>query len=174
MDMTESGSSIQCLTFRLGEEIYAVEVAKVKSVLDLIKITKVPRTPDFMRGVINLRGSVVPIIDFRLKLGMAKTEQTLDTCIIVLEVGFEGQILELGALADAVHEVIELNSDMIEPPPTIGTKLNTEFIKGMGKQKEDFIIILDIDKVFSAEELSLFNQENVLESKEKTEEVIDG
>jgi purine-binding chemotaxis protein CheW len=120
----------------------------------LTSITKVPQTPDYMRGVINLRGSVVPVIDLRLNFGMQCTEQTVNTCIIVVEVSLNGEALVLGVLADSVQEVVELEPDLIEPPPQLGTKLNTEFIKGMGKVENDFVMILDIDKVFSADDIT--------------------
>jgi purine-binding chemotaxis protein CheW len=145
------------LTFTLENEIFAVDVQKVREVLDYTSITKVPRTPDFMRGVINLRGSVVPVIDMRLKFGMQQTEDTVDTCVIVMEVELDGDRTVIGALSDSVKEVFELDPSQIEPPPRIGTRLNTDFIKGMGKQDEQFIIILDIDRIFSADELTLVN-----------------
>jgi purine-binding chemotaxis protein CheW len=143
----------QYLTFKLGDEIFALDVAKVREILDFTTVTKVPRTPDFMRGVINLRGSVVPVVDMRLKFGMSATEKTVNTCIVVVEVGLEGETIILGALADSVQEVIELEPDQIEPAPKIGTKLRTDFIRGMGKSDSRFIMILDIDKVFSTDEL---------------------
>jgi purine-binding chemotaxis protein CheW len=146
--------TVQYLTFKLADEIFAFDVAKVREILELTTITKVPQTPDFMRGVINLRGSVVPVIDLRLNFGMQCTEQTVNTCIIVVEVNLHGETLVLGVLADSVQEVVEMEPDHIEPPPQLGTKLNTEFIKGMGKVENDFVMILDIDKVFSSEELS--------------------
>jgi purine-binding chemotaxis protein CheW len=144
----------QYLTFKLGDEIFALDVAKVREILDFTTVTKVPRTPDFMRGVINLRGSVVPVVDMRLKFGMSVTEKTVNTCIVVVEVGLEGETVILGALADSVQEVIDLEPDQIEPAPKIGTKLRTDFIRGMGKSESRFIMILDIDKVFSSDELS--------------------
>ena len=144
----------QYLTFKLDEEVFALGIDKVREVLDYTSVTKVPQTPDFMRGVINLRGSVVPVVDMRLKFGMAKTEQTVNTCIIIVEINLEGETTVLGALADSVQEVLDLEPHQIEPAPKIGTKLRTEFIRGMGKRGEQFIIILDIDKVFSGEELS--------------------
>ena len=145
--------TVQYLTFNLADEIFAFDVAKVREILELTSITKVPQTPDFMRGVINLRGSVVPVIDLRLNFGMQCTEQTVNTCIIVVEVVLQGETIVLGVLADSVQEVVEMEPDLIEPPPQLGTKLNTEFIKGMGKVENDFVMILDIDKVFSAEDL---------------------
>ncbi len=143
----------QYLSFKLGEEIFAVDVAQVREILDVIAITKVPQTPDFMKGVINLRGSVVPVMDMRLKFGMPPTERTVNTCIIVMEVIQDGETMVLGSLADSVQEVLDLEPDQIEPPPRIGTRLRSDFIKGMGKQNERFIIILDIDRIFSADEL---------------------
>jgi len=146
--------TVQYLTFKLADEIFAFDVAKVREILELTSITKVPQTPDFMRGVINLRGSVVPVIDLRLNFGMQCTEQTVNTCIIVVEVNLNGETIVLGVLADSVQEVVEMEPELIEPPPQLGTKLNTEFIRGMGKLEQDFVMILDIDKVFSADDLS--------------------
>jgi purine-binding chemotaxis protein CheW len=145
----------QFLTFKLGDEVFALDISKVREVLDFTTVTKVPRTPEFMRGIINLRGSVVPVIDLRLKFGMTRTENSVNTCIIIAEVTVDGDTAVLGALADSVQEVLDLDAEHIAPPPKIGTKLRTEFIEGMGKRDDQFIIILDIDKVFSADELAL-------------------
>ncbi len=145
--------TVQYLTFKLADETFAVEVAKVREILDFSTVTKVPQTPDFMRGVINLRGSVVPVVDMRLKFGMSETEKTVDTCIIVLEITLDNETAVVGALADSVQEVLELEPENIEPAPRIGTKLNTDFLVGMGKQNETFIMILNIDKVFTLDEL---------------------
>jgi purine-binding chemotaxis protein CheW len=111
-----------------------------------------------MTGVINVRGSVVPVVDLRLKFGMEKAERTIDTCIIVMEVCLGEETIVLGALVDSVQEVIELEPGQIEPPPKIGTNLNTEFIRGMGKRDDLFIIILDIDRIFTEDELSLVKE----------------
>jgi purine-binding chemotaxis protein CheW len=145
----------QYLTFKLSEEIFGVDVAQVREILDYVKITKVPQTPDFMCGVINLRGSVVPVVDMNLKFGMQKRERTVNTCIVVVEVKIDDSTTIIGALVDSVQEVFEIEPENIEPAPKIGTKLKTDFIKGMGKQDDKFIIILDIDKVFSSEELEI-------------------
>lgn len=145
----------QYLTFTLGEEVFALEIGKVREVLDFTSITKVPRTPEFMRGVINLRGAVVPVVDMRLKFGMEKTEKSVNTCIIIVEVMLDDETLVLGALADSVQEVFELEPGQIEPAPKIGTHLRTDFIRGMGKKDEQFIIILDIDRIFSTDELAI-------------------
>jgi purine-binding chemotaxis protein CheW len=144
----------QYLTFKLGNEIFATDVAKVREVLDLTIITAIPRTPPFMRGVINLRGSVVPVVDLRLCFDMSKTESTRNTCIVVVEVLLDNEATVIGALADSVEEVIDLEPEQIQPAPRIGTQIRTDFIKGMGKRDTQFIMILDIDKVFSAEELA--------------------
>jgi len=145
----------QYLTFTLDDEVFAVNISKVHEVLDFTKITKVPKTPDYLRGVINLRGSVVPVADMRLKFGLPKTEKTVNTCIVIMELSLDGDNTVLGALVDSVQEVLDLEPGQIEPAPRIGTRLKTEFIKGMGKRDDQFIIILDIDKVFSAEEIGL-------------------
>ena len=111
-----------------------------------------------MKGVINLRGSVVPVIDMRLKFDMGEIENTVDTCIIIIEIMLGEEKTMIGALVDSVKEVMDLDSDHIEPSPKIGTQLNTEFIKGMGKHDGQFVIILDIDKIFSSSELELVQQ----------------
>ncbi len=149
MSVNSITETVQYLTFQLDEEVFALDVAKVREILEYNSVTKVPQTPEFMRGVINLRGSVVPVIDMRLKFGMSATEQTVNTCIIVVEVNMDGDTGVLGALADSVQEVVEMEPEQIEPAPHIGTRLNTNFIKGMGKHEGNFVMILDIDKVFS-------------------------
>ncbi|MEK6744346.1 MAG: chemotaxis protein CheW [Nitrospirota bacterium] len=156
---TSITETTQFLTFKLGDEVFALDISKVREVLDFTTVTKVPRTPEFMRGVINLRGSVVPVVDLRLKFGMTRTESSVNTCIIITEVTVDNDTTILGALADSVQEVLDLEPGSIAPAPKIGTKLKTEFIKGMGKRDDRFIIILDIDKVFSTDELALVKQE---------------
>ena len=143
----------QYLTFKLEEEVFATDIAQVREVLEYSRVTKVPRTPDYMRGVINLRGHVVPVLDLKLRFGMNRTEQTVNTCVIIVEVSILGEKTIIGALADSVQEVIDMDASTIEPAPKIGSKLNTNFIRGMGKRDEMFVIILDIDKVFSADDL---------------------
>ncbi|WDN89353.1 purine-binding chemotaxis protein CheW [Desulfosarcina sp. BuS5] len=150
----------QYLTFGLGEEEFALELSKVREIMDYTTITRVPRMPQFLRGVINLRGNVVPVIDLRLKLGMSATEKTVDTCIVIMEIMVDGEAVDMGALADSVQEVIELDPAEIEPPPRLGTKLNTEFIQGMGKRDDKFLIILNIDKVLAGDELELIHDKS--------------
>jgi purine-binding chemotaxis protein CheW len=154
MSVNEITETRQYLTFRLSNETFAIEVAKVREVLDLTNITAIPRTPEFMSGVINLRGSVVPVVDLRLCFEMTKTESTRNTCIVVVEVQLDGEATVIGALADSVEEVIDLEPDQIQPAPRIGTQIRTDFIRGMGKRDAQFVMILDIDRVFSADELS--------------------
>ncbi len=163
--MTESSfNDNQYLTFTLEREQFALNIGSVREVLELTNITKVPRTPEFIRGVINLRGRAVPVVDLRMKFGMGETQRTVNTCIIIVEVELEGERTILGALADSVQEVYEMEPGCIDPPPRMGTRVKADFIRGMGKSGEQFIIILDIDKVFSAEELSVFsNAGNVTE-----------
>lgn len=148
----------QYLTFTLDGEVFALEIDKVREVLEFTRVTRVPRTPDFMRGVINLRGGVVPVVDLKLKFGMDRTEKTVDTCVIITEVEIGGETAVLGTLADSVQEVLDLEPSQIEPPPRMGTRLSTEFIRGMGKRDDEFLILLDVDKVFSAEELALVQE----------------
>ncbi len=152
--MAEELQTTQYLTFTLADEVFSVDVARVREILEITNITKVPQVPDFMRGVINLRGCVVPVIDLRLKFSMEETAQTVNTCIIVVEVVMDGENIVLGALADSVQEVIEMEPSQIEAAPHIGTHLKTEFIRGMGKHDGRFVMILDIDKVFSGAELA--------------------
>jgi purine-binding chemotaxis protein CheW len=148
----------QYLSFHLDEEEFALEISRVREVLDYTKITKVPRVPSFMKGVINLRGSVVPVMDLKEKFGIRETDKTVLTRIIICEIAVDEGLTVIGALADSVHEVMDIEPGDIEPAPKIGTRLDTDFLKGMGKHDEEFIMILDIDKVFSADELILMTQ----------------
>jgi purine-binding chemotaxis protein CheW len=141
------------LSFKLGEELFAVNVVKVFEILEVTKITKVPKSPDYMRGVINLRGSVLPVIDTRVKFDMGLTIDTVNTCIMVLNIEMDNDTLVLGALVDAVQEVLEIGSEQIKPAPSIGSKYKSEFIEGMVKINEEFVMILNMDKVFSSNEL---------------------
>jgi purine-binding chemotaxis protein CheW len=164
MNMAESIETKQYLTFKLDEEMFALDVFQVREVLDLSTITKVPQAPDFMLGVINIRGSVVPVVDLKLKFNLPKTEKTINTRIVVMEIVIDGETMTIGTLADSVHEVIDLDSSQIEPAPTIGSKWRTEFIKGIGRRDEVFIIILDINQVFSADELTKVSERDALTS----------
>lgn len=142
------------LSFKLGDELFAANVAKVLEILELAKITKVPKSPEYMRGVINLRGNVLPVVDTRIKFGMPVTKDTVNTCIVVLDINMEGESLMVGILVDSVQEVLELQDDEIKPPPSIGSRYKSDFIQGMVKKEEEFIMILNIDAVLSSEEIS--------------------
>jgi purine-binding chemotaxis protein CheW len=155
MGAADPMETTQYLTFKLDEELFALDISKAREVLDLTSITRVPRMPEYMLGVINLRGTVVPVVDLRIKFGMTRSEKTVNTCIIITEVMVDDETLILGALVDSVQEVIDLEPGDLEPPPKIGARLNTDFIKGMGKQNNKFIIILYIDKIFSTSELAM-------------------
>ena len=154
MEENNAISSQQYVTFSLCEELFGVEVSRTREILSLTPVTKVPQTPEYLLGVINLRGQVVPVVDMRLKLGLTAGADTEDTCIIVVDVQVDGEVITVGALADAVREVMDIRSDQIEPPPRLGTRLNTEFINGMGKVDEQFMILLNIDKIFNSDEFA--------------------
>ena len=154
MEENNTVSSQQYVTFSLGEELFGVEVSRTREILSLTPVTSVPQTPEYLLGVINLRGQVVPVVDMRLKLGLSAGADTEDTCIIVVDVQVDGEVITVGALADAVREVMDIRSDQIEPPPRLGTRLKTEFINGMGKVDEQFMILLNIDKIFNSDEFA--------------------
>jgi chemotaxis signal transduction protein len=148
----------QYLTFKLANEVYAINVANIKEVLGIPKITKVPRMPEFMCGIINLRGSVVPVLDLCVKFGLGETTNTPDTGIIVTEIENalpDGtvEILTIGIFSDVVQKVITIESGEIEPPPKIGIAIDTAFIQGMGHVNDNFIIILNINKILTGTEL---------------------
>lgn len=143
----------QYLAFMIDDEMFALDVSNVKEILQFSEITKVPKTPDYLRGVINLRGGVIPVLDMRLRLGIIRQEETIDTCIIVIEMDIEGEDLILGFLVDSVQEVFDLEPERVEPPPKFGTRFKTEFIKGLGKRDDQLIIMLDIDKVIQYEDI---------------------
>lgn len=153
MSAVQTLATAQYLTFKLDGEVFAVDIVKVREVLEFTTVTRVPRSPDFMRGVINLRGSVVPVVDMRLKLGLPQVDKTVDTCVVITEVEVDNEKTVLGALVDSVQEVIDLDASQVVPPPRIGTRINTDFIRGMGKRDEQFLILLDIDRVFTADEI---------------------
>ncbi|MBF0124960.1 MAG: chemotaxis protein CheW [Magnetococcales bacterium] len=143
----------QYLTFTLSQEIFAIEIFRVQEVLEYKPLTKIPGTPEFVHGIINLRGKVVPVIDMRMKFGMEEIERTVNTCIIIIEVRAKGEMAVFGAIVDSVREVMELESNQIEPAPKIGSGIHTDFIRGMGKQGNQFVILLNTDMVFSPDEV---------------------
>jgi purine-binding chemotaxis protein CheW len=148
----------QYMTFKLGNELFAINVAQVREVLEVSTITRVPTAPGYMRGVVNVRGKSTPVVDLRLRFGLAPASDTVTTRIIVMELLLDGETTVLGGMADSVHEVIELDPSNINPPPSIAMRWRTDFIQGMGRRGEDFVIILDINAVFASDELALVDQ----------------
>jgi len=146
------------LSFKLGKEVFAINVSKVLNILEMKPITLVPKSPEYLKGVINLRGTVLPVVDLRIKFGLPENNITVDTNIIVLSIEKEGEPIMLGILIDAVREVLEFRTEDISPSPSIGTKYNSGFIEGMWRVEENFIMILDIDKVFSIEDIIDFQE----------------
>lgn len=168
---TDLSASQTYLSFKLDEEVFAINVSKVLNILEMKPITRVPKSPDYLKGVINLRGTVLPVVDLRIKFGLPENNITVDTNIIVLNIEKEGETIMLGILIDAVREVLEFKTEEISPSPAIGTKYNSGFIKGMWRVDENFIMILDIDKVFSVEDIIDFQEhlsvENIKEEQDK-------
>ena len=158
----------QYLSFVLDGELFALDVAKVREVLDRTDLTRVPRMPPFMRGVLNLRGIVLPVVDMRVRFGMGDVIETIDTCIVVVEVEVEGEVTILGAMVDGVDEVFELAPTDLEAPPKMGAKLPTEFIEAMGRREDDFIIILNADRVFSTDEIIAVKTASDVAAEHKT------
>jgi purine-binding chemotaxis protein CheW len=148
----------QYMTFKLGNELFAVKVSQVREVLEIPQITRVPSAPDYMRCVVNLRGQAIPVVDLRVRFGLPPVANTANTRIIVMELELDGEAAVLGGIADSVHEVIDLEPDSINPPPRIAMRWRTEFIQGMGRRGDDFIILLDVNAVFSSDELALVGE----------------
>ena len=146
------------LTFTLAEEEYGIGILKIKEIIGMLPITSVPQTPDFVKGVINLRGKVIPVMDLRLRFGMTSIDYTERTCIIVVEISGQAGTILVGIVVDAVSEVLNIKGDDIEKTPTFGTKLNTDYILGMAKMEGGVKILLDIDQVLSSDELSMLSE----------------
>lgn len=142
------------LTFKLADEEFGLEILKVQEIIQMQSITRVPRTPEFVRGVINLRGKVIPVVDLRLKFGMESAEDTERTCIVVVQIRNATNVVVMGTIIDEVREVLDIPEASIEDTPSFGTSIDTEFILGMGKIGQNVKILLDIDKVLSAQEIS--------------------
>lgn len=144
----------QFLTFLSGSEFFGVGILHVKEIKEYSTVTTIPMMPEYVKGVINLRGNVVPIIDLPVRFGREKSSITKRTCVIIVEVEHEEEFMDIGILVDAVNEVIDILPDAIEPAPSFGSKIRTEFIAGIGKLENQFVILLDINKVLSVSELS--------------------
>lgn len=154
------------LTFSLAEEGYGVSILKVKEIIGMMDITPVPKTPEFIKGVINLRGKIIPIMDLRIKFGMPQQEYDERTCIIVVEVELKGVQKLLGVVVDMVSEVVTVSQNQIEPPPDYGKNMEHNFILGIGKIKDRVVIILDIEEVFASEEVIKMLENNTQLIKE--------
>lgn len=146
------------LTFRLGDEDYALEILKVQEIMGIIDVTPVPRTPEFIRGVINLRGKVIPVSDLRLKFGIGAKDDTEKTCIIVLQVTRNSDMVTMGVIVDEVSEVLDIGTEQIEPAPSFGSQVDMEFIMGMGKINNRVVIILDADKLLTGTDVNAVKQ----------------
>jgi purine-binding chemotaxis protein CheW len=142
------------LTFDLAQEEYGLEILRVREILGLMEITPVPKTPDYVLGVINLRGKVIPVVDLRLKFGLPYQEPDERTCVIVVEVATEGDTVHMGIVVDRVNEVVDVKPGEVEPTPSFGVSLDTAFILGMAKVGDKVKILLDIDRVLSSEEVA--------------------
>ena len=148
----------QYLTFLLSGEMMAIAILNIKEIIEYGSLTEVPMMPGFIRGVINLRGSVVPVVDLSVRFGRNKTEISRRTCIVIIEVEGDGEKHDIGVMVDSVSEVLEIPRSEIEPPPAFGAKIRVDFIHGMGKVAGKFVIILDANKVLSVDELSMLGQ----------------
>ena len=160
VDGPSSGKENKFLTFSMAQENYGVEILRVREIIGLIDITPLPQTPNYVRGVINLRGKIIPVIELRTKFGMTSVEYTEETCVIVVEVSEVGisERFEMGVIVDRVNEVLDINESSIEPAPRFGCSMNTDFILGMAKvkmaERDRVIILLNIDHVLTTEELN--------------------
>ncbi len=156
------------LTFYLDEELFGLNINLVREVLEYTAVTRVPMTADYMRGVINVRGHVVPVVDLRSKFGLDQADQTVNTCIIIVELNVDGESSTMGALVDGVQEVLNIQPEQIEAAPRLGSKIDGRFIQGIAKKADDFVILLDIQAIFSIHELSILTeihrQEEALEA----------
>jgi purine-binding chemotaxis protein CheW len=152
---TLATETAQYITFKLGDELFAINVAQAREVLELPLITRVPGAPDYMRGVINVRGKATPVVDLRLKFGLPRTTETVNSRIIVMELELDGETTVVGGIADSVQEVIELEPGQIAPPPSIAMRWRTDLIQGMGRRGDEFIILLDINAVFATSAAAL-------------------
>jgi purine-binding chemotaxis protein CheW len=147
--------NVQLLTFTLANEIYAIDVISAREVLDFAHITPIPKTPPWIRGVLNLRGNVVPVLDMKHKLGMGPTQHSRDVCVLILEIDLDGEKTLVGVLADSVREVIEVNTSQIDAPPNFGGRVSTEYILGVGRRNDRLFVLLDVAKIFVTSEIEM-------------------
>ncbi|WP_208738277.1 chemotaxis protein CheW [Oceanidesulfovibrio marinus] len=148
-----ANESRKYLTFTLADEIFAFEISSVREIQDVADITRIPHSPAYMRGVVNLRGAAIPVMDLREKFGLGRTEHTINTRIVIVVIDNEDGESIIGALADSVREVLELENDQIDAPPKMGASIHTGFLKGVARQDNEFILVLDSARVFSSGEV---------------------
>ena len=148
------------LTFKLAEEEYGLGILKVQEIIGMMSVTRVPKMPEFIRGVINLRGKVIPVLDLRLKFGMESRDDTDRTCIIVVQLSSSGQDMTMGIIVDEVSEVLDISAEQIEPPPSFGAALDTECLLGIGKIDKKVVMMLDIEKVIAGQEMIIEGEIN--------------
>lgn len=149
------------LSFTLDGEFFAVDVKKVIEILEVPAITKIPLAPKYLSGIINLRGKVLPLVDTKVKFGLEPVEFTVDTCVIVMEIKIEDETIQIGTLVDSVLEVMEVADNAIQPSPSVDAKYKLEFIRGMYRKDDDFILLLNLDEVFSIEEMNFLQDQNI-------------
>jgi chemotaxis signal transduction protein len=166
--MDAQAQSRQYLTFRLADEQYGLDVLHVREVLEIPRITRVPRMPEYMKGVINIRGSVVPVVDLRLKLGLAEAERSVHSRVVIIEISSGQENIAMGIQVDSVQEVVDIFLDMISPAPQIGSRIDASYINGIAKLDSNFVIIINLDQVFSAEDLGKTAGEAEAASPEET------
>jgi purine-binding chemotaxis protein CheW len=168
MEKNKLKRNISYLSFHLGDEVFALHVSKVHKILEMTPITEVPHAPDYMKGVINLRGKVLPVIDTRIKFGMSAVEITKKTCLLVTEANVDEDEVMVCLLVDSVQAVLKLGDEDILPPPAIGSKYKSDFMSGMARVNDKFIMVLNIDKVMSSDELlSIKEIKNVINKNEQ-------
>ena len=154
VDAKKSADESQYLTFRLAKEMFAIEILSIKEIIEYSQVTEVPMMPEFVRGVINLRGSVVPVVDLQARFGRNSSAVGKRTCIVIVEVNVVDEVQDIGVVVDAVSEVLAIKAESIEKAPSFGARIRPEFISGMGKVDDQFVIILNVEKVLSVDELA--------------------
>jgi purine-binding chemotaxis protein CheW len=170
--MASQTDSTQYLTFTLADDEYAISVLRVKEIIKHDTVTQVPATPAWVRGVVNLRGGAVPVVDLAVKFGMPERQVTPRTCIVVVETTLNGKEAVMGLMADAVNQVFDINASDIQAAPAFGTRVRVDYLKGMGRSGTKFVLLLDVDKVLSADELIAALPAEDVSGEEEPEELV--
>jgi len=152
------GQAQQYLTFTLGSEVFAIGILAIKEIIEYSNLTSVPMMPEYVRGVINLRGAVVPVLDLSVRFGKPPSPVTKRTCIVIIEIMSTGERQDVGIVVDAVDSVLDIPADQIEPPPAFGAHISTDFIQGMGKVNGRFVILLDVNSVLAPQEAQTLSE----------------